>query len=37
MLESGIDILPIFYDVELEQLRRPHHGPFAAGFGKHLK
>ncbi|CAK9253780.1 unnamed protein product, partial [Sphagnum jensenii] len=37
MLESGKDILPIFYDVEPEHLRRPHHGPFAAAFQKHLK
>jgi len=37
MLESGKDILPIFYDVEPEHLRRPHHGPFAAAFRKHLK
>jgi len=37
MLESGKDILPIFYDVEPEDLRRPHHGPFAAAFRKHLK
>jgi hypothetical protein len=37
MLESGKDIIPIFYDVEPEHLRRPHHGPFAAAFQKHLK
>jgi hypothetical protein len=37
MLESGKDILPVFYDVEPEHLRRPHHGPFAAAFRKHLK
>ncbi len=37
MLDSGKDILPVFYDVEPEHLRRPHHGPFAATFQKHLK
>ncbi|CAK9200126.1 unnamed protein product [Sphagnum troendelagicum] len=37
MLESGKDILPVFYDVEPEHLRRPHHGPFATAFRKHLK
>jgi hypothetical protein len=37
MLKSGKDILPIFYDVELEHLKRPNHGPFVAAFRKHLK
>jgi len=37
MLKSGKLILPIFLDVEPEHLRRPHHGPFATGFRKHMK
>ncbi|CAM6016151.1 unnamed protein product [Sphagnum balticum] len=37
MQKSGKLILPIFLDVEPEHLRRPHHGPFATGFRKHMK
>jgi hypothetical protein len=37
MLKSGKLILPIFLDVEPEHLTRPHHGPFATGFRKHMK
>lgn len=37
MLESGKDILPIFYDVEPEHSKRLHHGPFAVAFQKHSK
>ncbi|CAK9224471.1 unnamed protein product [Sphagnum troendelagicum] len=37
MLESGKLILPVFYGVEVEHLRRPYDGPFAAGLRKHKK
>jgi hypothetical protein len=37
MLKSGKVIFPVFYDVEPEHLRRPHQGPFAAAFRKHVK
>lgn len=37
MLQSKRVILPVFYDIEPEDLRQPHKGPFAKAFRKHYK
>ena len=37
MLKSGKDILPVFYDVKPEELRRIENGSFKEGFIKHVK
>jgi hypothetical protein len=37
MLESHKPIIPIFYDVVLENLRCTNKGPFAKAFRKHMK
>ena len=37
MLKSKQRIIPVFYDVEAENLRRPEDGPFKEAFEKHRK
>ena len=37
MLESKQPIIPVFYDVEAANLRRPEDGPFKEAFIKHEK
>jgi hypothetical protein len=37
MLESGRRIIPVFYDVEAGDLRRPEVGPYKKAFKKHRK
>ena len=35
MLESKQPIIPVFYDVDAANLRRPMNGPFKEAFRKH--
>jgi hypothetical protein len=37
MLKSEQRIIPVFYDVEAENLRRPEDGPYKEAFEKHRK